>query len=203
MSPFVFVGEHFRRVQWLLLALVLASSPLFSQAITANVVGTITDPSGAAVPGATVVIRNHQTNQSRSGNTDDQGKYEFPFLPVGVYTLNVDARGFQRSEVAAFPLSVDQVARVDVKLSVGQSSESVQVVATAILMQTENATIGTVIDSKKKADLPLKHQSTVIVRPTTGLIGTEPCGIGRPCRSASAGRSSTIAATPAGGPSSK
>ncbi len=161
MSPFVFVGEHFRRVQWLLLALVLASSPLFSQAITANVVGTITDPSGAAVPGATVFIRNQQTNQSRSAKTDEQGKYEFPFLPVGVYGLTVDARGFQRSEVAAFPLSVDQVARVDVKLSVGQSSESVQVVATAILMQTENATIGTVIDSKKMADLPLNGRSFV------------------------------------------
>ena len=112
----------------LALALVLAPSSLFPQAITANVVGTITDPSGAAVPHATVVVRNQQTNQSRSATTDAQGKYEFPFLPVGAYRLTVDARGFQRSEVAAFPLSVDQVARVDVKLSVGQSTESVQVV---------------------------------------------------------------------------
>src|SRR5881628_1634927 len=125
---------------FLALALFLAPSSLLAQAITANVVGTIADPSGAAVPAATVTIRNQQTNQSRTATTDEQGKYEFPFLPVGVYTLTVDARGFQRSEVAAFSLSVDQVARVDVKLSVGQSSESVQVVATAILMQTENAT---------------------------------------------------------------
>src|SRR5439155_15799646 len=97
------VKVHF--IQPLLLALVLALAPssLFSQAITANVVGTITDPSGAAVPHATVVVRNQQTNQSRSATTDGQGKYEFPFLPVGAYTLTVDARGFQRSEVGGFP----------------------------------------------------------------------------------------------------
>ena len=121
--------NRFTRTRLLLLALVLAPSSLFSQAITANVVGSVTDPSGAAVPHAAVVIRNQQTNQARAVTTDELGKYEYPFLPVGVYTLTVDARGFQRAEVAAFSLSVDQVARVDVKLSVGQSSETVQVVA--------------------------------------------------------------------------
>src|SRR5262249_23247971 len=67
----------------------------------------------------------------------------------------------QRSEVAAFPLSVDQVARVDVKLSIGQATELMQVTATGILMQTENATLGTVIDSKKVTDLPLNGRSFV------------------------------------------
>src|SRR5690349_15440177 len=133
----------------LAITLVLAVSPALPQATTANVVGTVTDPSGGLVPGATVTIQNRQTGQARTAQTDTQGNYEFTFLQIGQYSLTVEKQGFQKSEVGAFPLSVDQVARIDVRMSIGQSAESVQVSATAVLMQTENATVGTVIDSQK------------------------------------------------------
>lgn len=145
----------------LVFVLLCGASPLFSQAITAKVVGTVTDPSGAVIPGAKVTIRNQQTNQARIASTDAAGNYEFSFLPIGGYTLTVEAGGFQRSEISAFQLNVDQVARVDVKMAVGQAAETVEVQAGAVLMQTENATVGTVIDSQKVVELPLNGRSFV------------------------------------------
>ena len=144
------------------LAFVLLSGiPLFSQAITAKVVGTVTDPSGAVIPGAKVTIRNVQTNQARTGTTDELGNYEFSFLPVGAYSLSVEAVGFQKSEVRQFTLNVDQVARMDVRMVVGQATQTVEVQAGAVLMQTEDATVGTVIDSQKVVELPLNGRSFV------------------------------------------
>src|SRR5436190_12740977 len=95
---------------------------LSAQAITAKVVGTVVDPSGAAVPAAVVNIHNVQTNQGRSTRTNEVGNYEFSFLPIGEYTLTVEASGFQKAAVTAFSLNVDQVARVDVQLNVGEVS---------------------------------------------------------------------------------
>jgi hypothetical protein len=143
------------------ITLVLTLSPAFPQATTANVVGTVTDPSGGLVPAASVTILNRQTGQARKSQSDAQGNYEFTFLQIGEYSLTVEKPGFQKSEVAPFSLSVDQVARIDIKMTIGQSVESVQVSATAVLMQTENATVGTVIDSQKVVELPLNGRSFV------------------------------------------
>src|SRR5213594_291696 len=140
---------------------LISALPLFSQATTAKVVGTVTDPSGAVIPGAKVAIRNVQTNQARTGATDELGNYEFSFLPVGAYRLSVEAAGFQKSEVRQFILNVDQVARMDVRMVVGQATQTVEVQAGAVLMQTEDATVGTVIDSQKVVDLPLNGRSFV------------------------------------------
>jgi hypothetical protein len=147
---------------WLLLAgVMLAVSPLYPQATTANVVGTVSDPSGGIVPAANVTITNRQTGQARTAQTDAQGNYEFRFLQTGEYSIAVEKTGFQKAEVARFSLSVDQVARIDVKMSLGQTAETVEVSASAILMQTENATVGTVIDSQKVVELPLNGRSFI------------------------------------------
>jgi hypothetical protein len=135
--------------------------PAFAQAITAKVIGTVTDPTGAVVPTAVLTLRNQQTTQTRDARTDSLGNYEFSFVPAGTYTLAVSAVGFQRAEVSEFPLSVDQVARIDVKMSIGQAAETVQVSAASVLLQTENATVGTVIDAQKVVDLPLNGRSFV------------------------------------------
>ena len=144
-----------------ILLVLSLQSPAIAQLITANVVGTVSDPSGAVIPGAKVTIRSQQTNQVRTGTTDNLGNYEFSFLPVGTYTLSVESLGFQRSEVSPFQLNVDQVARVDVKMSVGQAAEKVDVQANAVLMQTEDASVGTLIDSQKVVELPLNGRSFV------------------------------------------
>ena len=74
-------------------------APLAAQAITAKVIGTVTDPWGAVVPAAALTLRNQQTTQTRQAKSDTLGNYEFSFVPVGAYTLAVTAAGFQRAEV--------------------------------------------------------------------------------------------------------
>jgi hypothetical protein len=142
-------------------SVVLLATTAYGQAITATALGTVTDPSGAAVPGAAVSIANAQTGVSRSTSTDASGNYTFAFLTPGNWSVTVEAKGFQRATTQAIALSVDQVARIDVKLTVGQSTETVQVTAGAILLQTEDATVGTVIDSQKVVELPLNGRSFV------------------------------------------
>ncbi|MFN7919817.1 MAG: TonB-dependent receptor [Bryobacteraceae bacterium] len=144
-----------------LFSLFSISSALFGQAITARVVGTISDPSGAVIANGKVELRNVQTNAARTVTSDTGGNYEFNFVPVGNYTLTVEASGFQKAEVSQFTLSVDQVARLDIKLTIGQTAESIKVEASAILLQSENATVGTVIDSQKVVELPLNGRSFV------------------------------------------
>jgi uncharacterized lipoprotein YajG len=145
----------------LLACLFLFAGQAYPQAITATVVGTVTDPTGAAVPEASVTIVNVDTAQQRSTTTNPAGNYEFPFLAVANYTLTVEKAGFQKSEVSQFRLSVDQVARIDVSLRVGQVTETVEVQALAVALQTEDATVGTVIDSQKIIELPLNGRSFV------------------------------------------
>jgi hypothetical protein len=138
-----------------------APSELRAQAITATVVGTVMDPTGAAVPDAAVAITNVDTGQARTTSTNAAGNYEFPFLPVASYVLSVEKAGFQKAEVSRFRLSVDQTARIDVSLNVGQVTETVEVQAAAIGLQTEDAAVGTVIDSQKIVELPLNGRSFV------------------------------------------
>src|SRR5690242_18938615 len=133
----------------------------FGQAISATVVGRVTDPSGAVVAKTRIAIRNQQTNQVRETITSNLGIYEFLYLPVGVYGITAEAPGFQRMEVSSFSLSVDQVARVDLTLVLGQTTDRIEVKAAATGLQTENATVGTVIDSRQVVDLPLNGRSFV------------------------------------------
>lgn len=142
-------------------ALYPCAGSLRAQAITATVVGTVTDPSGAAVPDASVTVSNVDTGQRRTTTTNQAGNYQFPFLPVAAYVLSVEKEGFQKAEVSRFRLSVDQTARIDVALQVGQVTETVEVQAEAIGLQTEDATVGTVIDSQKIVELPLNGRSFV------------------------------------------
>lgn len=140
---------------------VLLPVELSSQATTAKVVGTVTDGSGAAVPDSNVTITNAETSQARSTKTNTAGNYEFSFLPIGPYTLSIEARGFQKAAISQFQLSVDQVARINVQLQVGQITEQVSVTAAATGLQTEESSVGTVIDSQKVVELPLNGRSFV------------------------------------------
>ena len=150
-----------RLASLILLSACLIPSSLFAQAITAKVLGTVTDPSGAAIPKADVTITNADTNVARKTTTDSSGNYEFPFLPVGAYTLSVTANGFQTTNVGRFTLSVDQIARLPISMTIGQAAQAIEVAATALLLQSENATVGTVIDAKQVVELPLNGRSFV------------------------------------------
>src|SRR5207249_1059981 len=97
-------------------AVILASAPLFAQSTTGSFQGTITDPSGAALPGATVTIVNPDTNLLRTTVTNTSGNYDAPLLPPGRYNIAADLPGFRRLEKTGIILQVNQNARVDFML---------------------------------------------------------------------------------------
>src|SRR5215212_2990430 len=120
----------------------------WSQTITGSITGTVTDPAGAVVPNATVTARNVNTNITTETRTSSAGTYNLLFLPVGAYTISVQATGFKTAGVAQFPLSVNQTARVDVTMEVGAVNETVDVTeASSPVIQTESTQTGEVISS--------------------------------------------------------
>jgi hypothetical protein len=145
----------------LAVALLFAAFGLQGQQITATLVGSVTDASGAVVPSASIQVTNLETNAVREGSTDDSGSYSFPFLPAGSYKVAVNLKGFRPQVVNRFVLNVAQTARLDLKLQLGEVTESVSVAATALALQTENATVGTVIDANKIEQLPLNGRNFV------------------------------------------
>ena len=158
-----------RKREWIRMGLALsllggllaAIQPVWSQEVTASVVGTITDPSGAPVAGATVVAKDNDRGVEFTAKTNDTGSYNITRLPVGNYTVRASATGFQTAVYPPFTLVLNQHARVDIALKVGQVSETVEVTGAAPVLETENATVSTVVDSLSADKLPLATRNYV------------------------------------------
>jgi Carboxypeptidase regulatory-like domain/TonB dependent receptor len=135
-------------------SLALCSLPAFAQTL-GELTGIVSDPSGGGVAGATVVLTSTATNATHSSVTAEAGTYTFPSLPPGLYKLKVEHPGFKTAVTNDIDVQVQQTVRLDVTLQVGQVSESIEVAASADLLQSENATLGTVIENKAVVELPL------------------------------------------------
>jgi len=123
------------------------------------ITGEVKDQTGAMVPNAAVTATNTATNVARNTLTNTSGIYDFPGLIPGTYQIKVTAGGFQTAVTNNIELQVQQTARVDFSLSVGQGSQTVEVAANAALLATENATVGTVIEEKSIMELPLNGRN--------------------------------------------
>ncbi len=132
---------------------------LFGQFESGTILGTVHDPSGAAVAGATVALENARTGIKSESKTDGNGNYEFVNQHVGSYKVQVEAPGFQTSITDSFDLVVNARQRVDLTLKVGQSSQSVTVSGAAALLETDTSSRGQVISAKQIVDLPLNGRS--------------------------------------------
>jgi hypothetical protein len=139
-----------------LLALVAGAS---AQEFRATVKGRVVDESQGALPGATVTVTNVDTNETATAVTNAQGEYNIPFLRPAAYTLTVELGGFQKYTQSGIRLQVGQTADINVQLSVGGLTEQVTVTAESPLLETANASRGTVIDSARIAELPLQSRS--------------------------------------------
>ena len=112
----------------LALALLIGGANVaIAQEVTATITGTVTDQSGAAIVGATLTAKSVERGQSYAATTNDAGIYRIAQLPVGNYDLKVEKQGFQTALHPSFTLSLNQVARVDVEMKVGQVSQTVEV----------------------------------------------------------------------------
>jgi hypothetical protein len=147
-----------RRISCYLLLFVSCSSLAFSQGFRATIVGRVTDNSGAVIPNAKVTVVNTGTNDKHDATVSNTGDYVVPQLLPGEYTVTVEMAGFSRY-LRRVVLETGQQARIDVVLSPGTVSQSVEVEATAALVSTENASIGNVVDQKKIAELPLNGRN--------------------------------------------
>ena len=134
---------------------------LLGQQTTAGLVGTVTDPSGSVVSGTSVVVVNLQTGVRRETKTDPTGNYAVPFLPAGGYSVTAGMQGFRQKQVERVTLAVGQTGRVDFQMEVGDVADRINVEASAVALQTENATVGTTIDSTKITELPLNGRNFI------------------------------------------
>src|SRR5262249_15055525 len=137
----------------LLTVSLLTVCALFGQ--TASVTGRVTDPSGAVVPQATIKIEAVGSGVSTTSISDEQGYYSFPSLQPGVYNLTVSKTGFKPIRETRLELAVQQAARVDPVLEVGAVTETIDVSAKAVMLDSESSTVGQVVENKQVVELPL------------------------------------------------
>src|ERR1700757_3845807 len=110
----------------------------WGQEVTAAIVGTVTDPSGAPIKGAEITATDSDRGTVWTAQTNDAGAYNLLRLPIGTYTVKVTSAGFQTAVEKPFALVLNQTARVNVQMKVGQISETVEVTSSAPVLQTED-----------------------------------------------------------------
>jgi hypothetical protein len=147
-----------RHVIALILLSVGVSASAWAQTL-GSIVGEVKDASGAVAPNVKVTAVNTGTNVSRETLTNTAGIYTFPALVPGNYTVKVEAAGFQLMQRSNIELQVQQTASIDFVLAIGQATQTVEVSGTAALLNTEDATVGTVIEQRRITDLPLNGRN--------------------------------------------
>jgi Carboxypeptidase regulatory-like domain/TonB dependent receptor len=145
----------------LLCLLALGRVSVHAQEVTAAINGIVTDPSGAAVGGAKVTAKDLDRGTPWPTTTNSDGFYSFPRLPIGRYEIRLEATGFQAAVKSPVELQLNQTAKVDIPLQVGNVSETIEVTSAAPILQTESTQLGTVLDARTNAQLPLATRNYV------------------------------------------
>ena len=132
------------------------SSMVLAQGVTATILGTVTDASGASVSGATITVQNVSKGNTRTAKSGGSGEFEFGQLtPADTYTVTVQLQGFKQAAKSGIVLQTGQSLRIDLSLSPGEVTETITVAAEAAQLQTEEASTGGVVGEKQVAELPL------------------------------------------------
>ncbi|MEO8371300.1 MAG: carboxypeptidase-like regulatory domain-containing protein, partial [Candidatus Solibacter sp.] len=147
------------RTSLLMLGLLCASLAPVSAQTVGEITGEVRDASGANAPDVAITATNTATNVARSTVTNSAGVYSFPGLTPGVYSVKATASGFQTVVKTDVQLQVQQTARVDFTLQIGQSTQTIEVSGVGALLSTEDATVGTVIEQKRIVELPLNGRN--------------------------------------------
>ena len=157
-------------VSFLLVGLAVAA---WAQSFSGSILGTVKDTSGAVVPAAEVVLTNTANNARIEAASDAAGNYTAPLLPPGSYRLEATAAGFKKFVRDGVTVQVQQQARVDIVLTVGEVTESVMVTADAPLVETNTSSVGKVVDTRRILDLPLNTRNVYsLIFTTPGVAGS-------------------------------
>jgi hypothetical protein len=162
-----------------------AAGLLFAQGERATITGTVTDSTQAVVPGARIVVRNVNTNISNQVESNSAGVFVVPALPPGTYDLTVEKEGFRSYRTTNIPLSVGLTANFDVQLEIGQVAEAVEIIATAVQLETQTSGLGKTVETRRVVELPLlgrdpRQLASLVpgVIPTRGQVGAGGDAIG-------------------------
>jgi len=158
------------------LAVLLCSANVtMGQEVTATITGTATDPSGAAIAGAKVTAKSVERGITYTAETNESGLYRISQLPVGSYELKVEKTGFASVAYPAFVVTLNQVARIDVTLKVGQVSQTIEVTSAVPVLKTESTQVDTIIDAATNDNLPLASRNYVqLTLLAPGSVSTDP-----------------------------
>ena len=148
-----------KKICLILAAMLLLSSQVYAQLDRGTITGTVTDPSGAVIPGAEITIRNTATNATYKTVSTAAGDYTGLNLPAGRYEVTVQAPGLKKLVRTDVVVNVSEVVRVDAALEVGQSQETVTVLASAETLHTDSAVTGQVLQNREVNELPLNFGS--------------------------------------------
>ena len=162
---------------WLALLAAIASisnTTLFGQAFYGSVVGTVTDQSGAALRGANVTLTNTGTGEKHQAQSGAGGDYQFLNLVPGTYRVEVEESGFKKATRENVEVTVSGTVRADVSMQIGDVTQSVEVAATAPLLQTENASLSQVVNTRAVEELPVNGRN--IMNLTALVPGVVPQG---------------------------
>lgn len=141
------------------LLLLLSATSLFGQIENAEVLGTVRDPAGAAIPRASLTLRNQNTGIEAKASTDETGNYDFFNVKVGLYTVTVEAAGFSKVSATGVAVAVGSRQRVDLTMQVGAVTESIEVTTAAAVLQTDSSEHGQVINTEQIVELPLNGRN--------------------------------------------
>src|SRR5579862_2944181 len=168
------MGDFPMRVRAILACVVLMAGSLAAQTFRGTILGSVTDASGAVVPGASVKVHNVNTGQDRVTVTTADGTYAVPELPVGTYSVTVTQKGFQTSITNTVAVDVASERRVDVSLKPGQVSEQVEVSGETLpQIETTSNTLGGVLTSEVVKDLPVNGRDyTKLIYLNPGVAGS-------------------------------
>ena len=138
----------------------LASGVLHAQEVTGAIVGTVTDPGGAALIGAKITATDVERGTVLAATTNDTGAFNLPHVPAGHYKVKVEMTGFQTTSNPPFEILLNQTVRVSFQLKVGGTTETVEVTGSAPLLQTDTSLVGSVLEGRTIEQLPLSTHNT-------------------------------------------
>ena len=173
----------------LFIAFAVTSQNAWSQEVTANITGTVTDPTGAPIVGANAVATDTERGTIFSARTNETGVYNINRVPIGEYKVSIDMHGFQKVVHSPIKLDLNQTARLDFQLQLGAVSETVQVSSEAPELQTQSTEVSTVIDANTNTSLPLASRNYVqLTLLAPGATNVNPSSMREPQNMVNSGR---------------
>lgn len=157
------------------LVILLTAQSAKSQEVTAGINGQVTDPSGAAVAGVKVTAKDLDRGTTFPATTGSDGRYNLPRVPIGNYEVRAEDPGFQVAVISPVVLVLNQIAKIDFQLTVGNVNQTIEVTSAAPILQTQTTQLGTVLDARTNVSLPLatrNYNQLTLLAP--GSVTTDP-----------------------------